>query len=40
MENRIGPMHRCGSLEGGGGLGEVDLIYIPEPSAFRVVAFV
>ena len=26
-----------GSLQGGGGLGEVDLIYIPEPSAFVLV---
>jgi hypothetical protein len=27
-----------GSLAGGGGLGEVDLIYVPEPSAMVLLA--
>ena len=28
-----------GSLEGGGGLGDVDLVYVPEPSTLALLVF-
>ena len=34
----IDDLTAIGSLEGGGGLGDVDLIYVPEPSALLLLS--